>query len=215
MFILNDQNSIANQYLAEIRDVEQQHDRLRFRKNMERLGEIMAYEISKKMPFNPQQVRTPLGNAEAQVLSNQPVLVTILRAGIPFYQGFSNFFDRADTGFIGAFRAPHVGGEDVTITMNYVTMPDIEGRQLIVVDPMLATGRSMIKSLNALLEYGKPAHIYLVSVIAAPEGITHIQQHFKEECSIWTCALDDKLDENAYIVPGLGDAGDLAYGPKN
>lgn len=215
MFILNEHNSIANQYLAEIRDVEQQHDRLRFRKNMERLGEIMAYEISRKMSYSPQQVQTPLGKATEQILSRQPVLITILRAGIPFYQGFSSFFDRADTGFIGAFRAPHVGGEDVTINMNYVTMPDIEGRDLIVIDPMLATGKSMIKSLDALLQYGKPAHIYLVSVIAAPEGITHIQQHFQEECSIWTCALDDKLDERAYIVPGLGDAGDLAYGPKN
>lgn len=215
MFILNQQNSVANQYLAELRDVEQQQDRLRFRRNLERLGEIMAYEISRKLSFVPLQVRTPLASAQEQVLAQQPVLVTILRAGVPFYQGFSNIFDRADTGFIGAFRAPHTEAEAVSIQMNYITTPDIEDRQLIVIDPMLATGKSMIKSLNALLEYGKPAHIHLVSVIAAPEGIAYIQQNLQQECSIWTCALDDQLDEQSYIVPGLGDAGDLAFGPKN
>jgi uracil phosphoribosyltransferase len=214
MFILNQQNSIANHYLAELRDVQQQHDRLRFRKNLERLGEIMAYEMSKKMPFAPVEVQTPLATTTTSLLSQQPVLLTILRAGVPFYQGFSNFFDRADSGFIGAYRAPHSSSEDVSIEMNYVTTPPIEGRQLVVIDPMLATGKSMLKSLNALLEQGKPAHIHIATVIAAPEGATYLQKNMQADFTLWTCALDDKLNNMAYIVPGLGDAGDLAYGPK-
>ena len=214
MFILNEQNSIANHYLAEMRDVRQQHDRLRFRKNLERLGEIMAYEISKKMPFQEQEVQTPLGETRVQVLSQQPVLVTILRAGVPFYQGFCNIFDRADTGFIGAYRAPHSSAEDLRIAMEYVSVPQIEGRQVLLVDPMLASGKSMVKALDALLQYGTPAHVYLVSVIAAPEGVEFVQKNLKIPFSLWTCALDEKLDERAYIVPGLGDAGDLAYGAK-
>lgn len=214
MFILNQQHSLANQYLAELRDVHQQHDRLRFRKNLERLGEIMAYEISKKMPFTPLEVQTPLSKSNTAVLSQQPVLLTILRAGVPFYQGFSNFFDRADTGFIGAYRAPQLSSEEVSIEMNYVTTPPIEGRQLLVIDPMLATGKSMLKSLNALLKKGRPAHIYIASVIAAPEGVSYLQENLQADFSLWTCALDDKLNNMSYIVPGLGDAGDLAYGPK-
>lgn len=214
MFILNQQNSIANQYLAELRDVHQQHDRLRFRKNLERLGGIMAYEISKKMPYTPLEVQTPLSTTTTSLLSQQPVLLTILRAGVPFYQGFSNFFDRADTGFIGAYRAPHTSSEDVSIDMSYITTPPIEGRQLVVVDPMLATGKSMIKSLDALLKQGRPAHIHIACVIAAPEGVAYLKEHMQADFSLWTCALDDKLNNMAYIVPGLGDAGDLAYGPK-
>lgn len=214
MFILNQQNSIANHYLAELRDVHQQHDRLRFRKNLERLGEIMAYEISKRMPYTPLEVQTPLSTTTTSLLSQQPVLLTILRAGVPFYQGFSNFFDRADTGFIGAYRAPHTSSKDVSIDMSYITTPPIEGRQLVVVDPMLATGKSMIKSLDALLGQGKPAHIHIACVIAAPEGVAYLKEHMQADFSLWTCALDDKLNNMAYIVPGLGDAGDLAYGPK-
>lgn len=219
MFILNEKNSIANHYLAEIRDVHQQHDRLRFRNNLERLGEIMAYEISGKMPFAQLAVKTPLGTAHEQVMAEQPVLVSILRAGLPFFRGFTHIFDKADAGFIGAFRAPHAEdeaeAEEINIQMNYVAVPNIEGRQLIIIDPMLATGKSIIKCLNTLLAHGKPAHIHMVSVIAAPEGIAHIQRNVQQEYSIWTCALDEKLDKHSYIVPGLGDAGDLAFGPKN
>lgn len=214
MFILNEQNSVANHYLAEMRDVQQQHDRLRFRKNLERLGEIMAYEISKELPFSEQEVQTPLGKTGVQVLNQQPVLVTILRAGVPFYQGFCNIFDRADTGFIGAYRAPHTSAEDVTIAMEYVSVPPVEGRHVLLVDPMLASGKSMLKSLDSLLQYGQPAHVHLVSVIAAPEGVDFLKKNLKLAYSLWTCALDEKLNELAYIVPGLGDAGDLAYGPK-
>lgn len=214
MFILNKCNSVASQYLAEMRDVEQQADRLRFRKNLERLGEIMAYEISRTMPFQEVEVNTPLAPAQVQVMAEQPVLIPVLRAGAPFYQGFCNIFDRADTGFIGAGRAPHTSADDLSILMEYVSIPETEGRHIILIDPMLASGKSMLKAVEALLEKGQPAHIYLCSVIAAPEGIDFIQKTLKTEFSLWTCALDNKLDERAYIVPGLGDAGDLAFGPK-
>lgn len=214
MFILNKENSVANHFLAEIREVQQQTDRLRFRKNLERLGEIMAYEISKKMPYQDLKVKTPMANTKARVLSQQPVLVTILRAGVPFYQGFSNFFDHADTGFIGAYRAPHSSAEDLSISMEYVTIPDVAGRHVILIDPMLASGKSMLIALESLLKQGTPAHVYIVSVIAAPDGVAYIQKKLKINFSLWTCALDEKLDERAYIVPGLGDAGDLAFGPK-
>ena len=214
MFILNQQNSVANHYLAELRDIQQQHDRLRFRKNLERLGEIMAYEISKKMVFQQLEVQTPLNKTEVQVLEEQPALIPILRAGIPFYQGFCHIFDRADTGFIGAYRAPHSSAEDLSIHMEYISIPPLEGRQVILIDPMLASGKSMLTALESLTQKGQPAHIYLVSVIAAPEGIEYLENNVKGSFSLWTCAVDEKLDDRAYIVPGLGDAGDLAYGPK-
>ncbi|WP_017732791.1 uracil phosphoribosyltransferase [Nafulsella turpanensis] len=214
MFILNQQNSIANQYLAELRQLKVQDDRMRFRKNLERLGEIMAYEISRKLAYAPLEVESPLATITTEVPAEQPVLLTILRAGVPFYNGFSNFFDKADTGFIGAYRAPHTSAKDLTVAMDYASVPPIEGRPLIIIDPMLATGKSMLMALELLLQQGKPSHIYVASVIAAPEGVTYLQRNLQANFSIWTCALDDRLDERAYIVPGLGDAGDLAYGPK-
>lgn len=216
MFILNEQNSIANHYLAEIRDVALQQDRMRFRTNLERLGEIMAYEMSKKIPFVSGEIQTPLARTRVQLMDQQPVVVSILRAGIPFYQGFCRIFDKADAGFIGAYRAPHTSALDLSVDMDYLSLPQIEGRQLILVDPMLASGKSMVKSLEAIFKKGKPAHTFLVSVIAAPEGADHIQEELGTaySYSLWTCALDEKLDERAYIVPGLGDAGDLAFGPK-
>ncbi len=214
MFILNKESSVANQFLAEMRDVHQQQDRLRFRKNLERLGEIMAYEVSKKMPYAPVEVQTPLETVRENLMVQQPVLITIMRAGVPFFQGFCNIFDRADSGFIGAYRAPHTSAEDLSVAMEYVSTPPVEGRSIIVVDPMLASGKSMVKAVEALLQRGKPAHIHIVSVIAAPEGVAYIENNLKENFSLWTCALDEKLNEQAYIVPGLGDAGDLSYGPK-
>ena len=214
MFILNKENSIANHYLAELRDVHQQQDRLRFRKNLERLGELMAYEISKKLDYNPVNVQTPLELAKEQLLAEQPVLITIMRAGVPFFQGFCNIFDRADAGFVGAYRAPHTSAEDLSVNMEYVSVPPLEGRSLVLVDPMLASGKSMIKVVETLLKQGQPKHIYIASVIAAPEGVECIENTLNQNYSLWTCALDEKLNEQAYIVPGLGDAGDLSYGPK-
>lgn len=214
MFVLNKESSIANHYLAEMRDVHQQKDRLRFRKNLERLGEIMAYEVSKKMSFASEDIQTPLELCREQLLVQQPVLITIMRAGIPFFQGFCNIFDRADSGFIGAYRAPHQSAEDLTIAMEYVSIPPVEGRPLIIVDPMLASGKSMLQAIEVILKQGKPSHIHIVAAIAAPEGVNYIKNNLTENYSLWTCALDQKLNEQAYIVPGLGDAGDLSYGPK-
>lgn len=214
MFILNERNSVASEYLAEMRDVKQQTDRLRFRKNLERLGEIMAYEISRHMPFREVQLSTPLAKTSVQLLAEQPVLIPVLRAGAPFHQGFSNIFDRADTGFIGACRAPHTTPGDVNILLDYVSIPETEGRHIILIDPMLASGKSMLKAVEAIMKQGEPAHLYLVSVIAAPEGVSYLKNHLKADFSLWTCALDQKLDEHSYIVPGLGDAGDLAFGSK-
>ena len=211
-FILNQHHSIANQMLAELRDKNLQQDRLRFRRNMERLGSILAYEISRAFSFHPENITTPLGTSVVHVPDTQPVLITVLRAGLPFFQGFLQLFDHADCGFIGAFREE--GKDDVSIALNYATSPSLAGRQVIVIDPMLATGKSFVKAVTALLKYGRPAHIHIASLVAAPEGVSFIDKNIEVPSTIWTCALDERLDEHSYIVPGLGDAGDLCYGEK-
>lgn len=209
---LSEQNSIANHFLMELRDKSIQQDRLRFRKNMERLGEVMAYEISKHLSYTRKTIETPLEKIEMNVLSNQPVLITVLRAGLAYYQGFANFFDRAESGFIGAYRCE--GGEEITINLEYLASPSLEGRDVILIDPMLATGKSFIQAVNALMKHGKPASVFVAAVVAAPEGLKYIQENMKVPFSIWTCAVDERLDARFYIVPGLGDAGDLSYGDK-
>lgn len=216
MFILNQQNSLANHFLAEIRDVGHQQDRLRFRKNLERLGEIMAYEVSKAMPYDAKKVTSPFKEIELDLLKEQPILISVLRASLPFFQGFLNFFDKADSGFIGAFRKAHEIDTDneVEIDLKYLAAPSIEGKIVIIIDPMLATGKSFIKSLGGLLDHGTPAQIEIVTTIAAPEGLAYIKENLKLPHRCWTCALDEKLNAKSYIIPGLGDAGDLAYGPK-
>lgn len=211
-FILNHTNSIGNQMLKAVRDKSLQQDRERFRNNVKKLGSIMAYEISKNLKYHEETVQTPLGNSQVKVLDEQPVLITVLRAGQPFFEGFQYFFDQADCGFIGAFRKE--GEEDITITLNYVAAPSLEGRIIILIDPMLATGKSFVKSVEALLAHGTPAHVHIAALVAAPEGIASIKENMKVPHSIWTCALDESLDEQSYIVPGLGDAGDLSYGEK-
>jgi uracil phosphoribosyltransferase len=210
--ILSTTNSIANHFIAELRDVECQKDRMRFRKNLERLGEIMAYEISKKLEYQQQTIATPLGAAETHLLSDHPVIVTIMRAGLPFYNGFMNIFDKANSGFVGAYRIE--GLDEVEIAGDYIAAGNITGKTLILVDPMLATGKSLVSTLKKLLKFGEPKDIHLVSAIAAPEGINYINGNFDRPHTIWAGAVDEKLDENAYIVPGLGDAGDLSFGPK-
>lgn len=214
MFILNKEPSIANQYLAELRNVHQQQDRLRFRLNLQRLGMLLAFEISKTLTYQQQTVQTPLQDCEVLLPEQQPVLVPILRAGLPFYEGFSQVFDRADTGFIGAFRAPHQGKDDLKIDLTYQTAPSIAGRTLIVMDPMLASGKSMVQTLQALCANEQPGHVHIAAVIAAPEGVAYLQEHLQLPYSLWVAALDEGLNEKAYIVPGLGDAGDLSYGVK-
>ncbi|GIL22440.1 MAG: uracil phosphoribosyltransferase [Bacteroidota bacterium] len=208
---LGEQHSIANQFVAELRDVHIQTDRLRFRTNLQRLGEIMAYEISRTLAYQQQTIQTPLALARANRLQKQPVLITVLRAGLPYYQGFQNYFDAAPAGFIGAYRKE---GAEIKINLEYLATPDLTNQTLILIDPMLATGNSIIRSVNELERHGKPAHIHVAVLIAAPEGIRFVQDNLNYPATIWTFAIDEKLDPRSYIVPGLGDAGDLSFGEK-
>ena len=213
MFILTNTDTIANHFIAELRDVNIQQDSMRFRKNMERLGEVLAYEISKSLSYQPASVQTPLAIAHTNLLIQQPVLVTILRASLPFHQGFLNVFDRAENAFIGAYRGKHRADETFDIQMDYLACPDLSHKTIILIDPMLATGKSLIKSYEALLTYGKPAHIIIAAAIASPEGV-HFLQTLIPEADFFVGTIDEKLNEKFYIIPGLGDAGDLAYVEK-
>jgi uracil phosphoribosyltransferase len=213
VFNLSEQNSIANQFMAELRDKESQQDRMRFRRNMERLGEIMAYEVSKKLHYGTRIVETPLGKTRINILKQEPVLTTIMRAGLPYFQGFINFFDRADAGFVGAYREESTA--ELTIRTDYAMTPSLEGREVILVDPMLATGRSVAEAVNILVKKGgTPQHLHIAALVAAPEGIKLLAQQINLPYSLWTCAIDENLNDKSYIVPGLGDAGDLSYGTK-
>lgn len=212
--ILGKENSILNQYLAELRDVNVQNDKMRFRKNLERIGQIFAYEISKKLEYEQKEVITPLGSATAPVLKQYPVLATILRAGLPFHQGFLEFFDQSENAFISAYRKHHKDGT-FEIEIEYVSKPILEDKVLIVADPMLATGYSMSLAFKALVDTEKPKHTHIVAVIASLEGVNYLKRNFSsKDVSIWVGAIDDELTAQAYIVPGLGDAGDLAFGKK-
>ncbi len=211
---LGETNSIFNQYIAEIRDVHIQSDMLRFRRNLERIGAIMAYEISKDLEYRQKEVQTPLGVATVPVLQSNIVLATILRAGLPFHQGMLNIFDKAESAFISAYRKHNKDGT-FKIKLEYMAKPDLKDKILILSDPMLATGASMQLTYQAIIEEVKPKHTYLVAVIASAEGIEFVKKNFsKSDVSIWVGAIDDELTAQAYIVPGLGDAGDLAYGKK-
>ena len=211
---LGKSNSVFNQFLSEVRDEKVQRDRFRFRRNMERMGEIFAYEISKEMPYRAQDVVTPLGTAHMQVLEKQPLLATILRAGIPLHQGLLNFFDQADNAFVSAYRK-YDADEDFVIKLEYVSSPSPQNRILIISDPMLATGGSLAAAIKGLLEKGRPSEIHVVSVLASHEGIEFLKKSFSRyKMKIWTGSIDDELTAKAYIVPGLGDAGDLAFGNK-
>lgn len=213
MLLLTKTNSIANHYLAELRDTSVQKDSLRFRKNLERLGEIFAYEISKNMSYQAKIVQTPLGEKETFQLVSPPVLVTVLRAGLPLHQGLLNFFDTAENAFIGAYRGKHDTKEHFEIEMDYIASPDIQGKTLILCDPMLATGKSIEKAYHAMLRYGIPARTHIVSAIASQRGIRFVQARMPE-CKLWIGDIDEELNAKSYIVPGLGDAGDLAFGGK-
>src|SRR5690606_32053324 len=209
---LGEKDSIANQYMSEIRDRVIQQDRSRFRHNMQRLGRIMATEISGDMPYASREVVTPLGTRKINVLKEQPVLVTVLRAGFPYFQGFLDVFDQAEAGFVSAGREE--GGNEISINLGYVAAPSLTNRTLILIDPMLATGRSFVRSFSALMLQGKPRFIYIAAMVSAPEGIQYLQENISVPYSIWTFAIDEKLDHRFYIVPGLGDAGDLCFGEK-
>lgn len=213
MFVLTEKASIANHFIAELRDKQVQKDSMRFRRNMERIGELLAYELSKKLAYEPIQISTPLGAKDTVLLKQQPVLATILRAGLPLFQGFVNYFDKADSAFIGAYRGKHKQDESFDIELHYAVAPDLRERTLILIDPMLATGKSAVKAYNSLLQYGMPANTHLVAAVASQQGIAYIQEQLPL-CQLWFGAVDEKLNSKAYIIPGLGDAGDLAFGTK-
>ena len=209
---LSSQNSVLCEWVRDLRDSERQTDRMRFRRNLERMGEIAAYEISKHLVYHEITVQTPMGEATCLQLSAQPVLATILRAGIPLHQGLLNYFDKADNAFIAAYRKHHRDGT-FEIAQHYMTSPEIDGRPLIMADSMLATGASLVQALQALSEVGKPSQRHIVSAIACTVGIEYVQRKFPD-VYVWAGAIDDELTAKSYIVPGLGDAGDLAYGTK-
>ena len=208
---LSEENSIFNTFISELRDVDIQKDRMRFRRNLERIGEIMAYEISKEFSYSTKEIKTPLGIKKQSTLDEQPVLCTVLRAGLPFHQGFLNYFDRAPSSFMGAWREE--GNEEIEVKLNYLASPSLQDKELIIVDPMLATGGSLVKAIEAIKSHGEPKRIFIVAIIASPEGLKYVQEQLPH-ANLYICDVDEKLDENAYIVPGLGDAGDLAYGSK-
>lgn len=210
--VLTDTPSLANHFVAELRNVNVQGDSMRFRRNLERLGELLAYEISKTLPYKEVTITTPLQDTKALLLAEQPVLATILRAGLPLYQGFSNYFDKAYSTFVGAYRVEEEHSE-LQINMEYLASTNLHDKILILADPMLATGRSLIKSYQGMLRHGKPKQVHIAAAIAAPEGVALVQQEIPE-AQIWLGAMDERLNEKFYIVPGLGDAGDLAFGPK-
>ena len=205
-------NSLVNRFVSEMRDVQQQADRMRFRRNMERLGEICAYEISKELTYRAQAITTPLGIAHMHLPADEPVVATILRAGLPLHQGILNYFDRADNAFISAYRYHH-RDHSFEVKVEYASCPPLEGRTLILADPMVATGTSLVLSYKALLQYGQPAQIFVVTAIGSEAGIAHVKKHIPG-VKIYAAAVDAELTAKAYIVPGLGDAGDLAFGEK-
>ena len=209
---LSKDHSLISNWIAELRDVEQQNDRMRFRRNLERIGEIAAYEISKLLPSVEAEIQTPLGIANCKILKQQPVLATILRAGLPLHQGLLNYFDKADNAFVSAYRK-HDNEVSFEINLEYISCPEMEDRILIVSDPMLATGASLIKTVQYLKDEGQPAGIHIVVAIACTVGLEYVRREIPK-ATIWCGDIDDELTAKGYIVPGLGDAGDLAYGTK-
>jgi uracil phosphoribosyltransferase len=209
---LSQHYSLLSDWISELRDEEMQKERMRFRRNMERIGEVAAFEISKMLGFEEKEIQTPLGIAVSKTLKAQPVLATILRAGLPLHQGLLNYFDRADNAFISAYRK-HQRDGSFEISLDYVSCPDLDERVVIISDPMLATGSSLVKTIQFPRNEGKPAEIHIVVAIACTVGIEYVKRS-EPHCKIWCGAIDDELTAKGYIVPGLGDAGDLAYGAK-
>ena len=211
--ILGSTNSIFNQFISEIRDEKIQKDSMRFRRNMERMGEIMAYEVSKTLSYENREVTTPLGIATVSTLKEQPVIAAILRAGLTVHQGVLNYFDAAENAFISAYRRHHKDGS-FDVIVEYLACPDINNKVVILCDPMLASGTSIVLGYKALLQRGTPRHTHIVSIVASMEGVDYVRKHLPENTTIWCGAIDDELTAQSYIVPGLGDAGDLSFGIK-
>ncbi|HEX6913703.1 MAG TPA: uracil phosphoribosyltransferase [Chitinophagaceae bacterium] len=210
---LSEQHSLVSNWVAELRDINVQGDRMRFRRNLERIGEVAAYEISKILPYTEKTVETPLGTHNSRVLMEQPVLATILRAGLPLHNGMLNYFDKADNAFVSAYRKHHRDGS-FEISMEYMSCPSLENRIVIISDPMLATGASLVKTIQYMKDEGSPSEIHIVVAIACTVGIEYLRRETGENIRLWCGDIDDELTAKGYIVPGLGDAGDLAFGQK-
>ncbi|MHC5201120.1 uracil phosphoribosyltransferase [Myroides sp. LJL119] len=211
---ISEQNSILNHFLAQLRDQNIQKDSMRFRKNIERIGEIMAYELSKTLQYKPISVKTPLGTKHTTCVQDKVVLCSILRAGLALHTGFMNFFDDAENGFVSAMRVHTPGDLKDEILVEYQAAPSFDDKILILIDPMLATGKSLVAVIEKLMINQTPKELHIAVVLAAPQGIKYLQDHLADNVHLWVATLDDTLDSNNYIVPGLGDAGDLAYGQK-
>lgn len=211
---LSEENSVLNHFLGQIRDVNVQHDSMRFRRNIERIGEIMAYELSKSLRYKNIAIQTPLGVKNTTEIEDKIVLCSILRAGLPLHLGFLNYFDNAENGFVSAYRHHPNNDAFFNIIVEYQAVPTIENKTLLLIDPMLATGQSMVAVYDKLMKKGLPKEIHIAVIIGTPEGVDYLKQHLPDHCHLWIATLDKKLDAKNYIIPGLGDAGDLAYGNK-
>ncbi|SHG16542.1 uracil phosphoribosyltransferase [Flavobacterium johnsoniae] len=211
---ISENNSVLNHFLGQIRNVNVQNDSMRFRRNIERIGEIMAYELSKILPYKEVEIQTPLGIKKTTEIDTDLVLCPILRAGLPLHNGFLNYFDHAENSFVSACRYHPNGGDEFEILVEYQAISNLNNKTVLLLDPMLATGQSIVAVHKKLMENAAPAEFHIVVVIAAPEGIAHLEENLPENCHLWVASLDEKLNEKNYIVPGLGDAGDLAYGSK-
>jgi len=211
---LSQKNSVLNTFISEIRDVDIQKDSMRFRRNIERIGEILGYEMSKSLSYKTSRIETPLANCYVDLLDNDIVLCSILRAGVPLHNGLLNYFDKAENAFISAYRHHKENPESFEIIVEYLACPDLENKTLILADPMLATGQSMVATFEALKPFGTPKEVHLVSVIGAQEGVNYVEKSFDESTHLWIATIDEQLNEKGYIIPGLGDAGDLAFGEK-
>ncbi len=209
-----DHNSLLNQFMAEVRDVDIQKDRMRFRRNIQRIGEILGYEMSKSIGYKTKSIKTPLGSKNVDILSERLVLCSVLRAGLPLHQGILNYFDHAENAFISAYRHHPDGGDAFEVIVKYFAAPHLDNKILVLTDPMLATGKTLENVLKALKQHGKPKQIHIISVIGSKEGVGYVSSVFPESTQLWIAAIDDELNSKGYIIPGLGDAGDLAYGLK-
>ncbi|TWP22863.1 uracil phosphoribosyltransferase [Apibacter muscae] len=206
--------SILNHFVGELRDVNIQKDRMRFRRNLERIGEVLGYELSKTLDYYPVNINSPLGIKPSEYISKQPVLCTILRAGLPLHQGMMNFFDQAETTFVSAFRNHSKNSKEFEVVVEYLATPSLDNKTLIISDPMLATGESLANVYEVLLKYGSPKKVHIVAAIGSKPGIDYIKEKLPESTELWIASVDEILNEKQYIVPGLGDAGDLAFGKK-
>ena len=211
---LSQQNSVLNTFISEMRDVNIQKDNMRFRRNIERIGEVLGYEMSKSLNYKASKVETPLASCTMDLLENDIVLCSILRAGVPIHNGLLNYFDKAENAFISAYRHHKENPESFEIIVEYLACPDLENKTLILADPMLATGQSMVATFEALKPFGTPKEVHLVSVIGAQEGVDYVSKSFDENTHLWIATIDAVLNDKGYIIPGLGDAGDLAFGKK-